>query len=94
MRVDPGTHIILRATGATLTSLDVRVVPWSTVSFEGGLGASSAAPVDLVWRLRADGSISVSAPLTSGEYMVDFHPLWQTTCLRGDGSAYSRIKVN
>ncbi len=96
VRVDPGTHILLRAKGATLTRLDVKVVPWSTVVFSGGgdMGQSDAESVDLDWRLRADGSISISAPEAPGDYMVDFHPLWQSACLKGDGSAYGRIKVN
>lgn len=94
VRVDPGTHIILRGAGMTITSLNVSVVPWSTVHFEGGLGSSAAKPIALDWRLRADGSISVSAPVPSGDYMVEFLPLWHTDCLAGDGVAYGRIKVN
>jgi hypothetical protein len=93
VRVTAGTHIILRGAGLTITRTEVRVVPWATVDFVDGLGSSSAAPTELDWRLRADGSISVSAPSTIGDYMVEFGPRWHTECLVGDGSAYSRIKV-
>jgi hypothetical protein len=93
VRVTPGTHIILRGDGMTFTDMEVRDVPWSTVSFEGGLGYSSAKPTELTWRSRSDGSISVSAPDAPGDYMVEFGPRWHTACLVGDGSAYSRIKV-
>jgi hypothetical protein len=93
VRVTPGTHIILRGDGMTLTEAQVSQVSWATVSFEGGLGSSSAEPTKLTWRSRADGSISVSAPNEVGDYMVEFGPRWHTACLVGDGSAYSRIKV-
>jgi hypothetical protein len=93
VKVTPGTHIILRGDGMTITKPDVRVVPWATVEFSGGLGSSAAAPTELAWRLRADGSISVSAPSGTGDYLVEFGPRWHTECLVGDGSAYSRIKV-
>jgi hypothetical protein len=93
VRVSPGTHIILRGDELTITKSDVRVVPWATVDFVDGLGSSAAVPTGLAWRLRADGSISVSAPSEAGDYMVEFGPRWHTTCLVGDGSAYSRIKV-
>lgn len=92
VRVTPGTHIILRGDGMTITEVEVRDVPWDTVSFEGGLGSSSAEPTELTWR-RSEGSISVSAPDKPGDYMIEFGPRWHTTCLVGDGSAYSRIKV-
>jgi hypothetical protein len=93
VKVAPGTHILLRGDGLVLTKSVVRVVPWSTVSFDGGLGASPATPVDLPARLRTDGSISVSAPLEVGDYMVEFFPRFHSECLEGDGSAYSRIKI-
>jgi hypothetical protein len=93
VKVAPGTHILLRGDGLVLTESLVRVVPWSTVTFDGGLGFSPAKPVDLPGRLRSDGSISVSAPLDPGDYMVEFGPRWLSDCLKGDGSAYSRIKV-
>lgn len=93
VRVTPGTHIILRGDGMTIAEVEVRDVPWATVSFEGGLGDSNAEPTELRWRARSDGSISVSAPNEVGDYMVEFGPRWHTTCLVGDGSAYSRIKV-
>jgi hypothetical protein len=93
VKVAPGTHILLRGDGLVLTKSVVRVVPWSTVSFDGGLGASPATPVDLPARLRTDGSISVSAPLEVGDYMVEFFPRFHSECLEGDGSAYSRIRI-
>ncbi len=93
VKVTPGTHILLRGDGVVLTKATVRVVPWGTVSFAGGLGASPATPVDLSIRVRSDGSISVSAPLEVGDYMVEFLPRFHGECLEGDGSAYSRIKI-
>jgi len=93
VKVAPGTHVLLRGDGLVLMQSLVRVVPWSTVSFEGGLGASSATPVDLQTRLRTDGSISVSAPREVGDYMVQFGPRFHSACLEGDGSAYGRIKI-
>ena len=94
VRVDPGTHIILRGDGMTIRSVSASSVPWSTVIFVGGLGSSAATPEGLVWRLRSDGSISVRAPTKPGDYMVELIPRWQTACLQGDGAAYGRIKVN
>lgn len=94
VRVDPGTRILLRARDVTLTRAHPEAVPWSTVDFSGGLGSSPADPVDLDWRVRPDGAISIAAPTASGDYMVAFQPVWQTTCLAGDGTAYGRIKVN
>jgi hypothetical protein len=90
--VAPGAHIILRADGLTLTGTVARVVPWSTVTFDD-LASSPATPEDLPWRLRTDGSISVSAPIVVGDYEVEFFPAWVGTCIAGSGAAYSRIKV-
>jgi hypothetical protein len=93
VKVAPSTRILLRGDGLTFVSSTVRVVPWSTVSFTGGMGASPQRGTELPTRVRSDGSISVSAPLAAGDYMVEFGPRWQSECLQGDGSAYSRIKV-
>lgn len=93
VKVAPGTHILLRGDGMVVAETRARVVPWSTVVFSGGLGASPATPVELAERPRTDGSVSVSAPVEPGDYMVGFAPIWRTSCLAGDGSAYSRIKV-
>jgi hypothetical protein len=91
--VSPGRDIILRGDGLVLSSITARVVPWSSVSFEGGLGASSASPTGLGWRVRSDGALSISAPIRIGDYEVEFLPIWHSTCLEGDGTAYGRIKV-
>jgi hypothetical protein len=93
VKVASGTRIVLRGEGLVLTLSLVRVVAWSTVSFDHGLGASTVRPVGLPTRLRSDGSISVSAPPEVGDYMVEFGPRFHSECLEGDGSAYSRIKV-
>jgi hypothetical protein len=93
VKVGPAAHIILRGDGLTLASTEARVVPWSTVIFRDGLGSSAASPAELPVRLRSDGSISVSAPVEPGDYMVEFGPRWHSACVQGDGSAYSRIKV-
>ena len=47
----------------------------------------------LDWRLRSDGSISISAPAKVGDWAVQFFPQWTGECLKGDGTAYGRIKV-
>ena len=93
VKVNPSTHILLRGDGMTLTQVQASVVPWSSVSFRDGLGTSGASSTELDWRPRADGSISVSAPVEPGDYEVEFLPRWHTTCLEGDGTAYGRIKV-
>jgi hypothetical protein len=93
VKVAPGTHVLLRGDRLVLTKSVARVVPWSTVTFQAGLGASAATPVDLPTRVRTDGSISVSAPLEAGDYMVEFMPQFHSDCLEGDGSAYGRIKI-
>jgi hypothetical protein len=94
VRVDPGTHIVLRGTGLTLRDLTAGSHSWAAVDFSAGLAAFPDDPVGLDWRLRADGSISVSAPLAPGDYAVELFPRWQSACLEGDGTAYGRIKVN
>jgi hypothetical protein len=91
--VSPGAHIILRGTGLRLTEATIGVVPWSMVSFEGGLPSFQGPRTGLAMRLRADGSISVSAPAEPGDYAVEFVPRWTSECLEGDGTAYGRIKV-
>jgi hypothetical protein len=91
--VGPGDHIILRAVNLTLDATTASVVPWSTVSFASGLGFSSADRVDLAWRVRTDGSLSISAPVAVGDYEVDFGPSWTGACIAGSGVAYGRIKV-
>lgn len=93
VRVDPGTHILLRADGVSIVDLTARVVPWATVSFEGGL-ADVGEGTALAWRTRADGSASISAPTTPGDWAVEFFPRWQAACVQGDGVAYGRVKVN
>ena len=91
--VGPGDHILLRAAGLTLTATSAQFVPWSTVSFDSGLAFSSAARRDLPWRVRPDGSLSVSAPSKVGDYEVEFGPGWIGTCIAGSGLAYGRVKV-
>jgi hypothetical protein len=93
VKVERGTRIRLRGDGMTLTDVDARVVPWSDVTFAGGMAGWSVEPTALKTVVRADGSISVSAPEEPGDYAVQFSPRWHTGCLEGDGSAYSRIKV-
>jgi hypothetical protein len=91
--VGPGDHILLRATGLTLTATSAQYVRWSTVRFDSGLGFSPAARGDLPWRVRPDGSLSVSAPSKLGDYEVEFGPRWTGTCIEGSGLAYGRVKV-
>jgi len=93
VKVSPGTHVLLSGAGLTLTGVQANVVSWQSVSFEAGLGSSAESAVDLVWRLRSDGRISISAPTEPGDYMVYLGVGWQSTCTEGGGVAYSRIKV-
>lgn len=91
--VGPGGHIILRAASAALLDTTTRAVPWSKVSFEGGLASLAGDQILLDWRVRTDGSLSISAPSTVGDWAVELLPHWQGMCLYGDGTAYARIKV-
>ena len=92
--MDPGTHIILRGTGVTIHDVIARSYPWANVRFGPDIAEFRDDPVPLDWRLRADGSASISAPLAPGDYAVELFPAWQTRCLAGSGTAYGRIKVN
>jgi hypothetical protein len=94
VRVDPGTHIVLRGDEVTIRDLGARFSPWREVSFEDGLASLGGKSVGLEWRVRPDGSVSVSAPATPGDWAVELAPLWRTACLEGDGVTYGRIKVN
>jgi hypothetical protein len=91
--VGPADHIILRGTGLVLEKLQVAAVPWSDVSFDGGLASWTVTPSAVAWHVRGDGSLSVTAPDAVGDFAIEFIPLWHSPCLRGDGTAYSRIKV-
>ena len=91
--VAPGDHIILRASNAALLETSATAVEWSTVRFENGLADLSGERTTLAWRVRADGSLSISAPVRVGDWAVEFLPRWQSECLKGDGTAYARIKV-
>ena len=94
VRVDPGTHILLRGRGLVLTGTTAASVPWASVTFAGGLATWAGPMRTLPWRLRDDGAISVSAPAEPGDWMVDLTSTWRSACLHGDGTAYGRIKVN
>lgn len=94
VRVDPGTHIILRGADLVIHDLTARATPWADVRIADGLASFPDGATSLEWRRRADGSISVSAPMTPGDYAVELLPGWQSACLQGDGTAYGRIKVN
>jgi hypothetical protein len=91
--VAPGDHILLRSTSLTLTATTAAATSWSMVTFRDGLadlaGPSTALPV----RVRADGSLSISAPSKVGDWAITFYPRWRGACLQGDGTAYARIKV-
>jgi hypothetical protein len=91
--VAPGDHILLRSTSLTLTATTAAATSWSMVTFRHGLadlgGPSTALPV----RVRADGSLSISAPSKVGDWAITFYPRWRGACLQGDGTAYARIKV-
>lgn len=91
--VGPGDRIILRATGLTLGAVQARVVLWRNVDFEAGMASLRGDPVELGWRRRSDGSLSISAPAAIGDYAVELSPGWTGTCIEGGGVAYSRIKV-
>jgi hypothetical protein len=91
--VGPGDHIILRATGLTLVGTSAAASAWSRVTFSGGLAALGGPRTTLPWRVRPDGSLSISAPTGVGDWAVEFLPQWQSACVRGDGTAYARIKV-
>jgi hypothetical protein len=91
--VGPGDHIVLRAAGVSLSATSAQVVPWRTVEFSGGLASSPADRSDLPWRVRGDGSLSISAPRASGDYAIELGPVWAGDCIAGSGLAYGRIKV-
>ncbi|MEA2519284.1 MAG: hypothetical protein QOF49_1364 [Chloroflexota bacterium] len=88
-----GDRIVLRADGVILTATQARAVPWRNVDFEGGLASLRGDPVELAWRRRADGSLSISAPDETGDFAVELSPGWTGRCIEGGGVAYSRIKV-
>ena len=91
--VGPGDHVILRATGVTLVATTAAASPWSMVTFENGLAGVRGPATTLAVRVRADGSLSVSAPSTVGDWAITFDPSWHGDCLEGNGTAYARIKV-
>ena len=91
--VGPGDHIILRATGLTVDATTAAASRWSDVSFAGGLADIGGPATTLAVRVRADGSLSVSAPSKVGDWAITFYPRWHGDCLQGDGTAYARIKV-
>lgn len=91
--VGPGDRIILRATGLTILDTQAAAVPWSMVTFDGGLANVAGQRTPLAWRVRDDGSLSISAPDQIGDWAVEFIPRWQSVCVKGDGTAYGRIKV-
>jgi len=91
--VRPGDRIVLRARGVTLGAVQARVIPWRNVEFEGGMASLPGNPVELGWRPRSDGSLSIAAPGAIGDYAVELLPGWSATCIEGGGVAYSRIKV-
>jgi hypothetical protein len=91
--VGPGDHIILRGPGITLVDTQASASAWSQVTFSGGLASLGGPKTALDWRLRSDGSLSISAPTTTGDWAVEFLPQWHGDCLKGDGTAYARIKV-
>jgi hypothetical protein len=91
--VGPGDHIILRGPGITLVDTQASASAWSQVTFSGGLASLGGPKTALDWRLRSDGSLSISAPTTTGDWAVEFLPQWQGDCLKGNGTAYARIKV-
>jgi hypothetical protein len=91
--VGPGDHILLRAAGLKIVDTTAQAVPWSKVTFGGGLATLDGPRTALTWRVRSDGSLSVSAPDQVGDWAVEFVPRWQGHCTKGDGTAYARIKV-
>jgi hypothetical protein len=91
--VRPGEHIILRAAGIALTDTQAAASPWSMVTFRDGLADLGGPAAVVVWRSRADGSLSISAPTMAGDWAISFLPRWRGHCLQGGGTAYARIKV-
>lgn len=93
VKVAPRGKVVLAGKGMTLTGLTVGTVPWATVDFATDLPFTTATAKAAAWRLRADGSIAITAPAAPGDYMLDMTVLWQTECLKGDGTVYGRIVV-
>jgi hypothetical protein len=92
--VGPGDHIVLRGTAITLVETTATASEWSMVTFSGGLANLGGPKTAVDWRVRSDGSLSISAPAQVGDWAVEFLPGWHGNCLKGDGTAYARIKVH
>ena len=91
--VEPRGRLILAGKGMTLTGLTAGTVPWSTLDFSEGLPSTTAKATVATWRLVSNGRIVINAPSKAGDYVLDMTVLWQTECLRGDGTVYGRIVV-
>jgi hypothetical protein len=91
--VAPGDHIVLRGQALVFVETSVSAADWVDVEFSKGLAELGGSRIGLDWRVRGDGSLSISAPDHDGDWAVEFVPRWQTQCLAGDGTAYARIKV-
>lgn len=91
--VGPGDRIILRAIDLAILATEAGAVPWSNVTFSGGLADLAGPRTPLDWRVREDGSLSIASPDRIGDWAVEFIPRWQSDCVTGDGTAYGRIKV-
>jgi hypothetical protein len=91
--VGPGDHILLRGSNIVIENTQASASSWSMVTFSGDLASLGGPKTALDWRVRADGSLSISAPTTIGDWAVEFFPGWHGDCLKGSGTAYARIKV-
>jgi hypothetical protein len=91
--VGPGDHILLRGSNIVIENTQASASAWSMVTFSADLANLGGPETTLDWRVRSDGSLSISAPTTIGDWAVEFLPQWQGDCLQGNGTAYARIKV-
>ena len=88
VRVGKGDRVSLVGDGMTFTDLAVAFAPWSDLGFETDPPSLVGSPTEGTTVIAADGTVTIVAPDAPGDYMVQLSVDWQTSCLKGDGSAY------
>jgi hypothetical protein len=87
-----GTVAVSGSAGMTLTGGTAKAWRLSQVSTSGGIKVTGSAKVISV--TIANGKLVLHLPSTADTWVVELLPKWQTTCLKGDGSAYPLVKTH
>jgi hypothetical protein len=93
VRVGPGERVRLVGDGMTFPEVIVAFASWSDVDFDTDPPTLAGTLTEGMAVVAANDTVAIVAPTAPGDYEVELSIHWQSRCVKGDGTAYGRLKV-